>query len=84
EYIHSSPMWRNAGPWFDCVFIVTDLWAEGMCSLDVAHMLCFFSFKYQGMLYPCAIVHWFNCVGDGPDMATGMWIVHPGYHMCSL
>ncbi|KIK20224.1 hypothetical protein PISMIDRAFT_106222, partial [Pisolithus microcarpus 441] len=33
EYIHSSPMWRNAGPQFDCVFIVTDLQAEGMCSL---------------------------------------------------
>ncbi|KAI6036014.1 hypothetical protein BKA83DRAFT_118079, partial [Pisolithus microcarpus] len=74
----------NAGPWFDCVFIVTDLQAEGMCSLDVTCMLCFFSFKYQGMLYPCAIVHWFNCVGDSPDMATGMWIICPGYHMCSL
>ncbi|KAI6043361.1 hypothetical protein EDC04DRAFT_2562900, partial [Pisolithus marmoratus] len=84
EYIHSSPMWRNAGPCFDCVFIVTDPQAEGMHSLDVAHVLCFFSFKFQGMLYSCAVVHWFDHVRDGPDAATGMWIVHPGYHMHSL
>ncbi|KAI5983997.1 hypothetical protein EDD15DRAFT_2375711 [Pisolithus albus] len=67
EYIRSAPMWRNAGPRFDCVFIVTDPQVEGMCSLDIARVLCFFSFKYQGMLYLCAIVHWFDCVGDGPD-----------------
>ncbi|KAI5999704.1 hypothetical protein EDD15DRAFT_2160395 [Pisolithus albus] len=83
EYIRSAPMWRNAGPRFDCVFIVTDPQAEGMCSLDVARVLCFFSFKYQGTLYPCAIVHWFDRVGDGPDAATGMWVVRPGYHTCS-
>lgn len=51
EYIHSCPMWRNAGPHFDCVFIITDPQAEGMSGLDVAHVLCFFSFKYQGILY---------------------------------
>ncbi|KAI6128901.1 hypothetical protein EDD16DRAFT_1701506 [Pisolithus croceorrhizus] len=79
EYIHSCPMWRNAGPHFDCVFIITDPQAEGMSGLDVAHVLCFFSFKYQGILYSCAVIHWFDRVGDGPDPATGMWVVRPGY-----
>ncbi|KIN99027.1 hypothetical protein M404DRAFT_156320, partial [Pisolithus tinctorius Marx 270] len=42
KYIHSCPMWRNEGPCFDCVFVVTDPEAEGMHGLDIAHVLCFF------------------------------------------
>ncbi|KAI6141325.1 hypothetical protein BKA82DRAFT_28768 [Pisolithus tinctorius] len=80
EHIRSCPMWRNEGPRFDCVFVVTDPEAEGMRGLDIAHVLCFFSFKYQGTLYPCAVVHWFDRMGDGPDIATGMWIVCPSYN----
>ncbi|KAI6037879.1 hypothetical protein EDC04DRAFT_2570565, partial [Pisolithus marmoratus] len=34
--------------------------------------------------YPCAVIHWFDCVGEGPHAATGMWIVCPGYHTCNL
>ncbi|KAI6146976.1 hypothetical protein EDD17DRAFT_1767457 [Pisolithus thermaeus] len=77
EYIRSCPMWRNEGPRYDCVFVVTDPQADGMRGLDVARILCFFSFKYQGTLFPCAVVHWFDRIGDGPDTATGMWIVRP-------
>ncbi|KAI6098291.1 hypothetical protein EDD16DRAFT_1768168 [Pisolithus croceorrhizus] len=84
EHIRSCPMWRNAGPRFDCIFIVTDPQAEGMRGLDVAHVLCFFLFKYQGTFYPCAVIHWFDRVGEGPDEATGMWIVRPGYRMRNL
>ncbi|KAI6144294.1 hypothetical protein BKA82DRAFT_169355 [Pisolithus tinctorius] len=80
EYIHSCPMWRNKGPCFNCVFVVTNPEAEDMCGLDIAHILCFFSFKYQGTLYPCTVIRWFNCMGDGPDVATGMWIVRPSYN----
>ncbi|KAL4066172.1 hypothetical protein J3A83DRAFT_4360405 [Scleroderma citrinum] len=76
EYIHSCPMWRNDGPCFDC--------AKGMCSLDVVCVLCFFSFRYMGKLYLCAIVHWLNHVGDAPDGDTGMWIVCPAYHAHNL
>ncbi|KAI6155779.1 hypothetical protein BKA82DRAFT_4326792 [Pisolithus tinctorius] len=84
EHIHSCPMWRNEGPRFDCVFVVTDPEAEGMRGLDIARVLCFFSFKYQGTLYPCAVIRWFDCMGDGPDVATGMWIVHPSYNACNV
>ncbi|KAI5998467.1 hypothetical protein EDC04DRAFT_2584686 [Pisolithus marmoratus] len=34
----------------------------------------FFSFKHLGMEYPCAIIRWFDHVGDGPNN-TGMWVV---------
>ncbi|KAI6145984.1 hypothetical protein BKA82DRAFT_160265 [Pisolithus tinctorius] len=76
KYICSCPMWRNKGPHFNCIFVVTDPEAEGMHGLDIAHILCFFLFKYQGTLYPCTVIHWFNCMGDGPDIATGMWMIH--------
>ncbi|KIO03803.1 hypothetical protein M404DRAFT_144875 [Pisolithus tinctorius Marx 270] len=45
EHIRCSPMWRNEGPRYDCVFIVTDPHAEGMLGLDIAHVLCFFFFQ---------------------------------------
>ncbi|KAI6144676.1 hypothetical protein BKA82DRAFT_4330895 [Pisolithus tinctorius] len=31
--------------------------------------------RYDCTEYPCVIIHWFSCVGDGPDTNTGMWIV---------
>jgi len=37
----------------------------------------FFSFSYEGVQYPCALVHWFSREGDSPDNTTGMWIVEP-------
>ncbi|KIM60579.1 hypothetical protein SCLCIDRAFT_123900, partial [Scleroderma citrinum Foug A] len=79
EHIRSCPMWRKEGPRLDCVFIVTNPQAEGMRGLDVARILCFFSFDYLGTRYPCAVVHWFDRIGDSPDESTGMWIVRPGY-----
>ncbi|KIO08910.1 hypothetical protein M404DRAFT_22722 [Pisolithus tinctorius Marx 270] len=84
EHIHSCPMWRNEGPCFNCVFVVTNPEAEGMRGLDIAHILCFFLFKYQGTLYLCAVVRWFDHMGDGPDVATGMWIVCPSYNACNI
>jgi hypothetical protein len=80
EYIHSCPMWRSKSSRFDCVFVVTDLQAEGMHALDIACVLCFFSFKCLGKLYPCAVVHWFDHVGDAPSTDTGMWVVRPSYY----
>ena len=76
EHIHCSPMWRKEGHRYDCVFVVTNPHAAGMLGLDVARVLCFFSFKYLGTEYPCAIIRWFDRVGDGPDPNTGMWKVH--------
>ncbi|KAI6002514.1 hypothetical protein EDC04DRAFT_2871876 [Pisolithus marmoratus] len=67
EYIQCSPMWRKEGPCYDCVLVVTNPHAEGMLGLDIAH--------YLGAEYPCVIICWFDCVGDGPDPNTGMWKV---------
>ncbi|KIM63519.1 hypothetical protein SCLCIDRAFT_24187 [Scleroderma citrinum Foug A] len=79
EYIRATPAWRQDGPRYDCVFIITDPELEGMHGMDVARVLCFFAFKTQGKQYPCAVVRWFDCIGDMPDETTGMWMVRPSF-----
>ncbi|KAL4064147.1 hypothetical protein V8B97DRAFT_2026121 [Scleroderma yunnanense] len=78
EYIQAMPAWRQEGPQYDCVFIITDPDLEGMCGMDIAHVLCFF-FKFQGKWYPCAVVWWFDHIRDMPDETTGMWMVCPSF-----
>ncbi|KAI6042368.1 hypothetical protein EDC04DRAFT_2866821 [Pisolithus marmoratus] len=75
KHIHCSPTWRNEGSHYDCVFVVTNPHMKGMLGLDVTHVLCFFLFKHLGTEYPCAVICWFDHVGDGPNN-TGMWVVH--------
>ncbi|KAI6045356.1 hypothetical protein EDC04DRAFT_2865429 [Pisolithus marmoratus] len=85
EHIRCSPTWRNEGSHslgaktnvydYDCVFVITNPHMKGMLGLDVTCVLCFFSFKHLGMEYPCAVICWFDHVGDGPNN-TGMWVVH--------
>ncbi|KAG2058779.1 hypothetical protein BDR06DRAFT_980191 [Suillus hirtellus] len=79
EHICSCPIWWNEYQRHDCVFVNTDSSLPGMQGLEVAHVHAFFSFRYQGRLYPCALISWFNKVGDAPDEDTGMWIVRPGF-----
>ncbi|KAI5980694.1 hypothetical protein EDD15DRAFT_2392728 [Pisolithus albus] len=79
EYIQAAPTWRREGPRYDCVFVITDPTLEGMRGMDVARVLCFFSFKTRGISYPCAIVQWFDRIGEGPDEMTGMWMVRPSF-----
>jgi hypothetical protein len=80
ERIRAVTSWRNGASRFDTVFVSTDPTAEGMRGLDVARVRLFFSFSYEGVLYPCALVHWYSRKGDSPDDTTGMWIVEPDGH----
>ena len=84
ELIRSTPIWRkgeHVAARRDCVYVEkggcdTD---DGMRSLLIARVLLFFSFEFNGITYPCALVHWFTTFGDAPDPDTGMWIVEPEY-----
>ncbi|KAG0699194.1 hypothetical protein DFH29DRAFT_983604 [Suillus ampliporus] len=67
--------WRGGHTCKDCVFVITDPHAPGMQGMDIARVLTFFSFRLRGGYYPCAVVRWFNRVGEGPDDDTGMWMV---------
>ncbi|KAG1904171.1 uncharacterized protein F5891DRAFT_1126616 [Suillus fuscotomentosus] len=80
EHIRACPLWRNEYPHNDCVFINTDSDAEGMRGLEVARVICFFSFKHNWEVYPCALIQWFEKIGDCPDEDTGMWMVAPSFH----
>jgi hypothetical protein len=80
KHIRACPLWRNEYPHNDCVFINTDSDAEGMRGLKVARVICFFSFKHNWEVYPCALIQWFEKIGDCPDEDTGMWMVAPSFH----
>jgi hypothetical protein len=80
EYIRSTPSWRNGAARYDCVFLNTDPEKEGMCGLEVARVLAFFSFFFNQEEYQCALIHWFCRVNSEPDEHTGMWIVEPEFN----
>ncbi|KAH7904887.1 hypothetical protein BJ138DRAFT_1118986 [Hygrophoropsis aurantiaca] len=75
EYIRACPKWRNEHPRYDCVFLNIDPELRGMRGLEIARVLCFFSFELNSVTYPCAIIHWFDKLDDAPDEDTGMWMV---------
>ncbi|KAG1743374.1 hypothetical protein EDD22DRAFT_958799 [Suillus occidentalis] len=79
EHIRACPIWRNEAPRYDCVFVNTDASVEGMGGMDIARVMCFFSFTFNAVSHPCAVVRWFDKASDGPDQDTGMWIVTPSF-----
>ncbi|KAL4078065.1 hypothetical protein J3A83DRAFT_4476852 [Scleroderma citrinum] len=83
EYICSCHLWQNGPPQYDCAFMNTNPRLKGMHGLDIIHVLAFFSFFFfQNKHYLCAVVQWFDCVGDEPDVDTGMWIICPTSTNC--
>ncbi|CDO78171.1 hypothetical protein BN946_scf184918.g2 [Trametes cinnabarina] len=77
ERIRSVASWRGGPARRDCVYVAQDNDLPGFRGLLVARVRLFFSFRFQGVVYPCALVSWFSAVGDEPDEDTGMWRVTP-------
>jgi hypothetical protein len=75
ERIRSAPTWRGKKPRRDCVFVSEDETKPGMSGMAVVRVMLFFSFEYDGVYYPCALVEWFDRVRHDP--VTGLWIVRP-------
>jgi hypothetical protein len=73
ERIHAAPSWRGGSARYDCVFVRSS--ELGGLPWDIAQTRLFFSFSIKGRLYPCALIHDFQVIGDQPDEDTGMWIV---------
>lgn len=89
ERIRATRSWRNGPARHDCVAVGTDATAEGMRGLTVGRVRLFFSFRYLGVRYPCALIEWFEKVGIEPDEITGMWVVAPelyddGSRVCNV
>ncbi|KIK13237.1 hypothetical protein PISMIDRAFT_119195, partial [Pisolithus microcarpus 441] len=80
EKICAIPVWHHGPAQYDTIFMSTDDTFNGMLSMEVARMLCFFSFVYtNGYSYSCALIHWFDRIADEPDDLTGMWMVRPSF-----
>lgn len=77
ERIRSTPSWRSTGPRRDCAFVVEKQNEHGFRGMSVVRIKLFFSFRYEGEEYPCALVEWFKKDGRSPNEQTGMWEVKP-------
>ncbi|KAG1862611.1 hypothetical protein F4604DRAFT_1882264 [Suillus subluteus] len=84
EHIRACPIWRNEAPRYDCMFVNMDADVEGMGGMEVARIMCFFSYTFEGILYPCTVVRWFDKASDEPNEDTGMWIVKPSFDTDNL
>ena len=69
--------WKKCPGQYDCVSIVNDAESEGFAGLLVTCVNLFFSFSFEGIIYPCALVQWFSTYGDSPCEDTGFWRVEP-------
>ncbi|KAI9568902.1 hypothetical protein HD554DRAFT_2204879 [Boletus coccyginus] len=47
--------------------------------MDVARVLCPFSFLFLSNTFSCTLVHWYKCIGSWPDNSTGLWMVRPSF-----
>jgi hypothetical protein len=77
EYIR-CPLAGNASARRDCVLVDVDP-AEALRGIQVARVMLIFSFEYGHEPFNCALVHWFNDVGDRPNPDTGMRMVAPSW-----
>ncbi|KAJ7920239.1 hypothetical protein B0H13DRAFT_2249700 [Mycena leptocephala] len=58
ECIRATKSWYRGPPRYDCVFIEHDPEAAGFRGLHAACVRLFFRFKFRGVDYPCALIHW--------------------------
>ena len=77
EVIRCNPAWYGKFPRYDTVLVNLDPDAPGMAGMLIARIAMFLSFEFEGSLYLCALVEWFETVGEEPDPVTGMWMVRP-------
>ena len=75
ERIRSTPSWRGHEKRRDCAFITEDDSKPGIAGMSIVRVFLFFSFEYDGVFYPCALVEWFTKLGFDP--VTGLWVVRP-------
>jgi len=79
EHIRVTPKWfKTSKPRFDTVFLKRDQLGRPADPFCAARVLLLFSIKYKGIERHCALVHWYEILGNEPDEETGMWIVRNG------
>ncbi|KAM6494803.1 hypothetical protein JOM56_009426 [Amanita muscaria] len=74
DRIYATPSWRNHVARYDTV-LVKNGFGPGPKGLSVARLYLLFSFEFEGVKHPAALVQWFTFVNGSPDEDVGMWIV---------
>jgi hypothetical protein len=77
EVIRSTPRWYGQYTRRDTVLVKTGRDADLMGGMRVGRVLRFISFDHEGTPHTCAVVEWFDAVGNEPDALTGMWKLAP-------
>ena len=77
EHIRATPSWRCGAARYDTILVDTDDSPNSINGMEVARVLCFFSFPFLNKTNPCALVHWYKQIGSQPDNATKLWMVCP-------
>ena len=79
EMIRCAPAWFKQGPRYDTVLVRLSE-GDSMGCMTVARVRAFLAFPYRITMRECALVEWFEIVGDCPDPVMNMWIVKPELH----
>ena len=82
ERIRATPTWNRGEssiPRYDCVLVQLSSEDDGLRSMQAARVRLFFSIKCDNRTIPCALVEWYETVGNTPDEIVGMWVVKPEY-----
>ncbi|KAK7676622.1 hypothetical protein QCA50_020436 [Cerrena zonata] len=78
ELIRSTASWlKGSDARYDTVLINIDPTITGMRSMLVARVKAFLMLSHDNVAMPCALVQWFETVGDQPNEVTGIWAVRP-------
>ncbi|KAF5353600.1 hypothetical protein D9758_013775 [Tetrapyrgos nigripes] len=79
ERLRAVKSWFGGAARYDCVFMEGDTLEDGFSGLLVGRVFMFFRFSFEGRVYPCALIHWFSTIGNGPCDLTGLWMVQPDF-----
>ena len=60
-------------------FVTMDLEHDRFVGMCIGRVYLFFSFVFEGIYYPCTLVHWFVPVGETIHDETGQWVVKPEF-----
>jgi hypothetical protein len=79
EVIRAMPSWRGKDR-RDTIFINHDPDLPGMRGLLLARVRMFLHLQTpNAQAFPCALVHWWEVIGDTCDEDTGMWVAEPQF-----
>ena len=82
EQIWVTPAWNrgeSSAPRYNCILVQVSPEDSRFSSMQVVCVWLFFSIKHDNNTIPCALVEWYETIGNSPDKNIGIWVVKPEY-----